>query len=173
MRGSVQDSRLYDLLPEPTDDENDMLDLAYGLTETCASWRRLPRLLHLQDMARVQLRPRCWLCAGGGVCVYDCLGQKGALQGRRAGVAPWGLRVQVAAGVPGHCSQRAGRHPCAHTWRHTQLCRGWPRSQAALGARDGRGRLFVTLLSGTLLVGCAASLETRALILASLLQSYW
>ena len=31
-----QDANLYNTLPEPTDDENDMLDLAYGLTETCA-----------------------------------------------------------------------------------------------------------------------------------------
>lgn len=29
----VQDE-VYDLLPEPEDDENDMLDLAFGLTET-------------------------------------------------------------------------------------------------------------------------------------------
>jgi len=25
----------YDLLPEPEDDENDMLDMAFGLTDTC------------------------------------------------------------------------------------------------------------------------------------------
>lgn len=31
---AVQDQELYDQLPEPDDDENDMLDLAYGLTET-------------------------------------------------------------------------------------------------------------------------------------------
>ncbi|KAK9909838.1 hypothetical protein WJX75_008196 [Coccomyxa subellipsoidea] len=30
----IEDPALYDKLPEPTDDENDMLDLAYGLTET-------------------------------------------------------------------------------------------------------------------------------------------
>ncbi|EIE24623.1 ferredoxin [Coccomyxa subellipsoidea C-169] len=30
----IEDPELYDKLPEPTDDENDMLDLAYGLTET-------------------------------------------------------------------------------------------------------------------------------------------
>lgn len=30
----LQDQELYDQLPEPDDDENDMLDLAYGLTET-------------------------------------------------------------------------------------------------------------------------------------------
>ncbi|KAK9795227.1 hypothetical protein WJX73_006880 [Symbiochloris irregularis] len=30
----VQDPDLYAKLPEPDDDENDMLDLAYGLTET-------------------------------------------------------------------------------------------------------------------------------------------
>ncbi|KAK9843781.1 hypothetical protein WJX81_006046 [Elliptochloris bilobata] len=30
----VEDADLYNMLPEPTDDENDMLDLAYGLTET-------------------------------------------------------------------------------------------------------------------------------------------
>ncbi len=30
----LQDQKLYDTLPEPDDDENDMLDLAYGLTET-------------------------------------------------------------------------------------------------------------------------------------------
>lgn len=34
---SWQDPALYDKLPEPTDDENDMLDLAYGLTETYAT----------------------------------------------------------------------------------------------------------------------------------------
>jgi hypothetical protein len=34
--GCLQDPDLYEKLPEPTDDENDMLDLAYGLTETCA-----------------------------------------------------------------------------------------------------------------------------------------
>ena len=26
---------MYDKIPEPSDDENDMLDLAFGLTETC------------------------------------------------------------------------------------------------------------------------------------------
>jgi ferredoxin len=31
-----QDPELYAKLPEPTDDENDMLDLAYGLTDTYA-----------------------------------------------------------------------------------------------------------------------------------------
>jgi ferredoxin-2, mitochondrial len=30
----VQDENMYDKLPEPDDDENDMLDLAFGLTET-------------------------------------------------------------------------------------------------------------------------------------------
>lgn len=30
----VQSEDLYDVLPEPEDDENDMLDLAFGLTET-------------------------------------------------------------------------------------------------------------------------------------------
>jgi ferredoxin-2, mitochondrial len=30
----VQDPDLYDKIPEPDDDENDMLDLAFGLTET-------------------------------------------------------------------------------------------------------------------------------------------
>lgn len=30
----VEDQDLYDTLPEPEDDENDMLDLAFGLTET-------------------------------------------------------------------------------------------------------------------------------------------
>ena len=31
---SMQDPELYAKLEEPNDDENDMLDLAYGLTET-------------------------------------------------------------------------------------------------------------------------------------------
>ena len=31
---SLQDPALYEKLEEPSDDENDMLDLAYGLTET-------------------------------------------------------------------------------------------------------------------------------------------
>jgi ferredoxin-2, mitochondrial len=30
----VQNPEVYDKLPEPEDDENDMLDLAFGLTET-------------------------------------------------------------------------------------------------------------------------------------------
>ncbi|KAL8660890.1 MAG: hypothetical protein Q9202_006122 [Teloschistes flavicans] len=30
----VESSDLYDAMPEPSDDENDMLDLAFGLTET-------------------------------------------------------------------------------------------------------------------------------------------
>jgi ferredoxin len=30
----VQDPDVYDNIPEPGDDENDMLDLAFGLTET-------------------------------------------------------------------------------------------------------------------------------------------
>jgi ferredoxin len=30
----VTDEALYDQMPEPEDDENDMLDLAFGLTET-------------------------------------------------------------------------------------------------------------------------------------------
>ena len=30
----VEDYSYYDRIPEPSDDENDMLDLAFGLTET-------------------------------------------------------------------------------------------------------------------------------------------
>ncbi|ODQ83043.1 hypothetical protein BABINDRAFT_159510 [Babjeviella inositovora NRRL Y-12698] len=30
----IVDPEMYDEIPEPTDDENDMLDLAFGLTET-------------------------------------------------------------------------------------------------------------------------------------------
>ena len=30
----VQDQEKYDILPEPDDDENDMLDLAFALTDT-------------------------------------------------------------------------------------------------------------------------------------------
>ncbi|KAL9027933.1 MAG: hypothetical protein Q9180_007252, partial [Flavoplaca navasiana] len=30
----VEDPEKYDAMPEPSDDENDMLDLAFGLTET-------------------------------------------------------------------------------------------------------------------------------------------
>ena|SRR5436305_5154477 len=30
----VEDPEVYDKIPEPDDDENDMLDLAFGLTET-------------------------------------------------------------------------------------------------------------------------------------------
>ena len=30
----VEDEDLYEKIPEPDDDENDMLDLAFGLTET-------------------------------------------------------------------------------------------------------------------------------------------
>lgn len=30
----VEDQSYYDKLPEPDDDENDMLDLAFGLTDT-------------------------------------------------------------------------------------------------------------------------------------------
>ena len=31
---------MYNQLPEPTDEENDMLDLAFGLTETCVGLAR-------------------------------------------------------------------------------------------------------------------------------------
>ena len=30
----VESEEMYDKIPEPSDDENDMLDLAFGLTET-------------------------------------------------------------------------------------------------------------------------------------------
>jgi ferredoxin len=30
----VEDDDMYNMIPEPSDDENDMLDLAFGLTET-------------------------------------------------------------------------------------------------------------------------------------------
>ena len=30
----ITDQEMYDAMPEPSDDENDMLDLAFGLTET-------------------------------------------------------------------------------------------------------------------------------------------
>ena len=30
----AQDQEKYDMLPEPDDDENDMLDLAFALTDT-------------------------------------------------------------------------------------------------------------------------------------------
>ena len=30
----VEDQEYYDRMPEPCDDENDMLDLAFGLTDT-------------------------------------------------------------------------------------------------------------------------------------------
>lgn len=30
----IEDDAMYDKIPEPSDDENDMLDLAFGLTET-------------------------------------------------------------------------------------------------------------------------------------------
>jgi len=30
----VEDDEMYNKIPEPSDDENDMLDLAFGLTET-------------------------------------------------------------------------------------------------------------------------------------------
>jgi ferredoxin-2, mitochondrial len=32
----VEDQEYFDKIPEADDDENDMLDLAFGLTETCA-----------------------------------------------------------------------------------------------------------------------------------------
>lgn len=36
----ILEPEVYARLSEPTDDENDMLDLAFGLTETCASETR-------------------------------------------------------------------------------------------------------------------------------------
>lgn len=36
----IEDEELYNRLPEADDDENDMLDLAHGLCETCAPPRR-------------------------------------------------------------------------------------------------------------------------------------
>ena len=35
----------YDLLPEPDDDENDMLDMAFGLTDTLVMFALVPILL--------------------------------------------------------------------------------------------------------------------------------
>jgi len=32
----------YDMLPEPEDDENDMLDMAFGLTDTSVAFASLP-----------------------------------------------------------------------------------------------------------------------------------
>ena len=40
----VVDQEMYDRLPEIEDDENDMLDLAFGLTETCVYYTREDRL---------------------------------------------------------------------------------------------------------------------------------
>lgn len=37
----VSDPHVYNSLPEPTDEENDMLDLAFGLTETCVDSSQL------------------------------------------------------------------------------------------------------------------------------------
>lgn len=36
----VEDEAMYEKIPEPEDDENDMLDLAFGLTETFAHLTR-------------------------------------------------------------------------------------------------------------------------------------
>jgi len=34
MKGSIQDVNYYNKMEDPVDEENDMLDLAFGLTET-------------------------------------------------------------------------------------------------------------------------------------------
>jgi ferredoxin len=38
----ILEPAVYSQLPEPTDEENDMLDLAFGLTETYACRAHLP-----------------------------------------------------------------------------------------------------------------------------------
>jgi ferredoxin len=45
----ILDPDVYDTLPEPTDEENDMLDLAFGLTDTCV----LPSPRLASDLCRL------------------------------------------------------------------------------------------------------------------------
>jgi ferredoxin len=68
---------VYHALPEPTDEENDMLDLAFGLTETCVAheasknmcWVLIfaapPRAV--RDWAARSRSPRPWLA-----CACNC-----------------------------------------------------------------------------------------------------
>lgn len=60
---SWQDPALYDKLPEPTDDENDMLDLAYGLTETYATGS-LPVILQEMEQYSAKIGIVCWQIEG-------------------------------------------------------------------------------------------------------------
>jgi len=48
----VQDQAMYNKLTEPDDDENDMLDLAFGLTETCAPSRSFVPLPLKNDITK-------------------------------------------------------------------------------------------------------------------------
>ena len=50
----IVDPEFYDLIPEPSDDENDMLDLAFGLTETSRLGCQVPMTKEL-DGLRVAL----------------------------------------------------------------------------------------------------------------------
>jgi ferredoxin len=43
----IKDEEMFNKLPEADDDENDMLDLAFGLTETCGTTRPAELLLSL------------------------------------------------------------------------------------------------------------------------------
>ena len=47
----INDQAVYDALPEPDDDENDMLDLAFGLTETSRLGCRVIAAKELGGMA--------------------------------------------------------------------------------------------------------------------------
>lgn len=53
----VEDDEVYDKIPEPSDDENDMLDLAFGLTETCVRtsprWRSGAKLMFPGSSSRL------------------------------------------------------------------------------------------------------------------------
>ena len=49
----IESQEIYDKLPEPDDDENDMLDLAFGLTETS---RLGCQVIAKEDIEGIQVR---------------------------------------------------------------------------------------------------------------------
>ena len=87
----VDEQAYFDRLPEADDDENDMLDLAFGLTETCAAC-----LLLLT----------CFQCGGGRALLRHAPALSPA-HGRVGNRASGG--AQVALGVPDHCGEGARR----------------------------------------------------------------
>ena len=97
----VEDEAYFDKMPEASDDENDMLDLAFGLTETCA----------YPSTVDAVAPSACCLVSGMSFCrLLTCA----FIQRKSAAYRPCCV-LQIEVGVPNHCTERAGWLGSAYT----------------------------------------------------------